>query len=58
VLINSSSELVPKDLNNLVKDAGRDWDVLLDPRDMFNDRNLDRGDIIVTKSTFLGFGPG
>jgi hypothetical protein len=58
VLVNTSGELVPKDLNDLIEDAGRNGDVLLDPGDVFDNWNLDRGDIVVAELTFLIFSPG
>jgi hypothetical protein len=58
MFVNSSGELVPKDLNDLIEDAGRNGDVLLDPGDVFDNWNLDGGDVVVAELTFLGFSPG
>ena len=58
MLVNACCKLLPKDLNDLVEDTSGDRDVLLDPGDMFNNRNLDWGDIVVVEMTLLGLGPG
>jgi hypothetical protein len=58
VLVNASGKLVSKNLNDLIEDAGRNGDVLLDPGDVFDNWNFDGGDIVVAELTFLGFSPG
>ncbi len=41
MFINTSCELILKDLDNLFQDAGGDRDVFLDPRYMLNDQDFD-----------------
>ena len=57
MLVHSGCELIPKDLYDLVEDAGRDGDVFLDPWYVFDDRDLDRGNVVVMEPTLLHFGP-
>jgi hypothetical protein len=57
VFVNACSELLPKNLNDLIEDTGWDGDVLLDPWDVFNDWDLDGGDIVVAKATLLSLSP-
>jgi hypothetical protein len=58
VLVNTGCEFVTKNLDDLVEDAGRDGDILLDPGDMFDNWDLDRRDVVVTEMTFLSFSTG
>jgi len=42
MLINTSCKLVFEDLNNVVENSRRDRDILVGPRDVLDDRYLDR----------------
>ena len=57
MFVNTCCELLLEDLDDLIEDASGDRDVLLDPGDMFDDRNLDGGYVVVMETTLLSFGP-
>jgi hypothetical protein len=56
-LINASCKFVFENLNNIIQDSGRDRNVLVYPRYVFNNRDFDGGKIIIAKAFFFSFGP-
>ena len=56
-LVNSGVDLLADERDDLIVDAGRDGEVLLDPRNMRDDRELDRREHVATEVPALGVLP-
>ena len=56
-LIYSRGCLVFEYLYDLVEYAGRDGQIFVSPRNMFNDRDLNRREVLVAESSLLLFRP-
>jgi len=56
-LVDTCSELVFEDLDDVVEDPIGDQDVLVDPRDMLDGWDLDWGEVVVMEPTLLFLSP-
>ena len=56
-LINSGSKLVFENLNDVVEDAIRDGDVLVDPGNMLDSWDFDGREVVVAEPTLLFLSP-
>ena len=57
-LVYSSRDLVANDPTDFVVETSRNWDVLLDPRDVRDDCHRNGREEVLAKATTLGIVPG
>ena len=55
--IDTGSKFVFENLNDVIQDAIGNWDVLISPGDVFDDWNLDWGEVVITEAALFLFGP-
>jgi len=53
MLIDSCGILVFENLDDFAKDTWRNGDIFVCPWDVFNNGDLDRGEVLIAKSSFL-----
>ena len=56
MLVDTAGELVFEYLDDVVEDAGGDWDVLVNPWDVPDDRDLDGREVIIAETSFFFLG--